>query len=408
MGPHDEQRKPVTFFRWVFKRVRQKGAFYWGTVVALIVIGVFVGRWLEKQEFALELRYKLFKMVQSASPNKPFVQGTSVVLIGDEEYWKGDLARRIPIKRDYLAALLRRLDKADPAVIALDFDLRAQTPDGSYVMHPDYQDETKQLLEAVRDVSKNRSVILPKTMTRLKSGGYVTEPDIYDGFDFQGGKVRTGYIALPFDIRKVPLSQKLRDGGRVESFAEAIVRARNERALDRVRDLESLPYGDYLEHGAFDVFSPADVLANKPEVLDKLRHDIVIVGAGWSNRAYGRGGAADSYFTPVGPLQGALIHANFVEALLGNRTSRPFGETALKVIEVIATLLVAVIFALISNPLGKFFSIVLLMAMLVLFSIFSRLNLGLFYDFFIPMLLVVVHAAYEQIREWQTHAHRVP
>lgn len=400
-APLTAERRPRV---GAFRRLRRKGALYWLTVVALVVGGVFAGRWLETQEFALELRYRLFRTLQSAAPNKPFVQGTSVVLIGDDEYWRGELARRVPIKRDYLAKLLRHLDKADPAVIALDFDLRAQVPDGSYVMHPDYEGETRELLEAVREVSRNRWVVLPKTITRLSQGGYVSEPDIYDGFDFKGGKVRTGYVALPFDIRKVPLRQTMRDGGQVESFAEAIVRARNERALDPVKDAETLPYGGYLEPGAFDVLSPTDVLNDKADTLEKLRHDIVIVGTGWSNRAYKRGGPADSYYTPIGPLPGALIHANFVEALLGNRTSRPLGEAALKVIEIVATLMVAVIFALIERPWLKFPAIALLMGGLVLFSVFSRLNFGLFYDFFIPALLVALHAAYEQIHEWQSHA----
>lgn len=399
---HDIPQSPAR--AGIYKRLRRKGLVYWLTVVVLVVGGIYAGRWLEKQDFALDLRYRLFRRVQSAGPNKPFVQGTSVVLIGDDEYWKGELARRVPVKRDYLAKLLRHLDKADPAVIALDFDLRAQAPDGSYVMHPDYADETRTLLEAVRDVSKNRWVILPKTITRLSEGGYITEPDIYDGFDFQGGNVLSGYIALPFDIRKIPLRQAMRDGGYVESFAEATVRARNERALDPVRDLESLPYGAYLEPGAFDIISPTDVLADKREVFDKLRHGIVIVGAGWSTRAYKRGGPADSYFTPVGPLYGALIHANFVEALLSNRSSRPLGEVALKVLEAVATLMVAVIFALISRPPLKLLAIVLLMGLLLMFSVLSRLNLGFFYDFFIPTFLVGLHAAYEQIREWKIHA----
>lgn len=96
-------------------------------MAALVVLGVWLGRWLEQQEFALDLRHKASHLMQQ-SPRGAFVQRMVVVLIGDEEYWKGELARRAPIKRDYLAKPVKQLDIADPALIALDFDLRSQTP----------------------------------------------------------------------------------------------------------------------------------------------------------------------------------------------------------------------------------------------------------------------------------------
>ena len=394
----------ASFSQWAFGKIRQKGILYWVTVLVLIALGVWLGRWLENQEFAIDVRYKCFHALGATSHRKAFIQRTVIVLIGDDEYWKGELARRIPTKRDYLAKLIRHLDIADPAVIALDFDLRSQSPDGSYIIHADYEAETKKLLDAVKDVSRNRWIVLPKTI-RLGEKGYETESDIYDSYDFEGGKVRTGYISLPFDIRKVPLKQTMEDGTTVESFAEAIVRVTNEQALLPVQGLEVLPYGSYLTSDAFTKVSPTDILNKTPESFAKLRHNIVIIGAGWSSKAYGRGRPVDIYPTPVGPLEGVLIHANFVEELLDNRTSKPLGETILKVIEVVATLCVAVMFVLISRPLGKLVGIILLIIGLVAFSYFSWLNLGLFYDFFIPVLLVSLHAAYEQIREWQTHAH---
>jgi len=403
MTPQNHFNHLTTFFKWVFGKIRKKGVLYWLTVLVLIGLGVWLGRWLENQEFAIDVRYKCFHALGATSYRKAFIQRTVVVLIGDEEYWKGELARRIPTKRDYLAKLIRHLDMADPAVIALDFDLRSQSPDGSYLLHSDYEAETKQLLDAVKEVSRNRWVVLPKTI-RLSEKGYETESDIYDGYDFEGGKVRNGYISLPFDIRKVPLKQTMRNGSTVESFAEAIVRVTNEQALLPVQGLEVLPYGNYLASDAFTKISPTDVLNKTPESFAKLRHNIVIIGAGWSSKAYGRGSRVDIYPTPVGPLQGALIHANFVEALLDNRTSKPLGETILKIIEIIATFCVAVVFVLISRPLGKLIGIILLVVGLVAFSYFSWLNLGLFYDFFIPVLLVSFHAAYEQIHEWQTQA----
>lgn len=403
----DPQPKPsyfIYFLKWALEKIRNKGLFYWITVVVLVVFGVWLGKWLEKQEFALNLRYKCFHALGSASQRKPFIQRTVVVMIGDDDYWKGELARRVPIKRDYLAKLIRQLDTADPAVIALDFDLRSQSPDGSLITHSDYAAETNEFLSAVKDVSQNRWVVLPKTI-KLTNDGYIAESDIHDGFDFGGGKVKKGFISLPFDIRKVPLRQELKDGSSAESFAEAIVRATNERALQPVEGAEELPYGTYLTADAFTIISPSEIFNKNPATFAKLQHNIVIVGAGWNSRAFGRGGRVDEYPTPVGYLQGALIHANFVEALLDNRTSRPLGATILKIIEIIATLAVAIIFALITHPLWKTIAIIFLVGGLIAFSYISWLNLGLFYDFFIPILLVTLHAFYEQVREWYDHAH---
>ncbi|HWN10720.1 MAG TPA: CHASE2 domain-containing protein [Pyrinomonadaceae bacterium] len=386
------------------ERLKEKGFFYWFSVVALIVIGVLVGHWLEKQDVATHLRYKIHQAVTLAySARQPYVTRTVVVLIGDDEFWKSDLAMRNPTKRDYLARVVSALDKADASVIALDFSLRSPLPDGSAVSYHDYDVETNLLFETIRDVAKRRPVILPKTI-RWVNGNYVPEADLYDGFDFQGGFVRSGYVFLPFDVRRVPLSLTLEDGTLTDSFAEAIVRSVKEEALEPVAGLEEAPYGSYLTQEAFPKLTTSQVLSPSEETLKKLRDNIVIVGGGWSRLAYQRGPKIDTHLTPVGPLPGALVHANFVEALLDRRTAPAWSERALLVFEVVLALAVAIIFALIMRFWVKLLALVILCLGLIAFSYLSWLNLGLFYDFFVPLLLVVGHATYEQARE--TLAHR--
>jgi CHASE2 domain-containing sensor protein len=393
--------------RSALRKLGRKGLLYWLTVVFLVWIGSSLGNWLERQEFALTPRYRLYQWMQTVSPRKPFIQRTVMVLIDDDDYWKsdhkGDLERRVPIKRDYLARLICALDEADPAVIALDFDLRSPMPDGSVIEHGDYTDETKQFLEAVEKVSQNRPVVLARTIG-FEDGYYVAESNIYDDNTFSGGNVREGYISLPFDVRRVPLELVLKDGKVVPSFAKQIVEATNENALEPVKGQQVLPYGTYLDSNAFLKFNATDILNRNPDAFRKLHHNTVIVGGAWSRLAYGRGGKADLYATPVGPLQGALIHANFVEALLDNRTSKPWSETVLKVIEIVVTFAVAVVFALISQPVGKLLSILGILVGLVFFSLLSQVNLGFFYDFSVPVVLVCAHSVYEQLNEWRHRA----
>jgi len=380
-------------------RLRDKGLFYWLKVVALIVGGIFVGHWLEKQDVATTLRFKIHQaMTLALSPRQPYVTRTVVVLIGDDEFWKGELAMRTPTRRDYLARVVNALDAADASVIALDFALHSPVPDGSSVTYNNYDAETKVLLETIRDVSHRRPVILPKAI-RWVEGNYVPESDLYDGFDFQGGLVRGGYTFLPFDVRRVPLSLTMADGTPTDSFAEAIVRAVKEPALDPVAGLAEAPYGSYLTQTAFPTLSTSQVLSPDGDTLKKLRHNIVIVGGSWSRLAYQRGPKVDSHLTPVGWLPGAFVHANFVEALLDRRTAPSWGERALLVFEVLFALGVAIIFALITRFGWKLLSLVILCVGLMLFSYLSWLNLGLFYDFFVPLVLIVGHAIYEQMSE---------
>lgn len=54
---------------------------------------------------------------------------TVLVMVGDEEFWKGEgLAGRTPTKRSYLAGLLRAVGRAGPEVIALDFACARRRP----------------------------------------------------------------------------------------------------------------------------------------------------------------------------------------------------------------------------------------------------------------------------------------
>jgi CHASE2 domain-containing sensor protein len=204
----------------------------------------------------------------------------------------------------------------------------------------------------------------------------------------------------------LPLKLTLKDGEEMDSFSMAIVRAVKEAALNPVKDQEELPFLRYLPADAFDRLSPTKVLDRDPKTWQKLWHKTVIVGGNWHTRAYGRGAPVDNYYTPVGPLPGALLHANYVEALIDNRTSRNYTHQALKVIEAVATLIVAIIFALLSGPLARVLGVLAIVGLLVLYGYLSLLVLGMFYDFFVPVLLVIGHALYEWLEQALSHKHK--
>src|SRR5882757_6885067 len=107
-----------------------KGRVYWISVVILIVVGIAISALLEEKNKYLEANYWWYQLLGRTFPGDPTVNDITLVLIGDEEYWKGELGHRVPIKRAYLAELVRAIADGNPAAIALDFDFRSPTPDG--------------------------------------------------------------------------------------------------------------------------------------------------------------------------------------------------------------------------------------------------------------------------------------
>jgi len=390
--------------RYIGDLVR-KGSWYWSKVAILIVVGIFVGDWLTESEYWIDQRYRIYQFLQNRLPRKPHPQRTVLVLIGDYEYWRGELAGRAPIKRDYLAKVLEVLDSANPAVIAFNFDLRSPSPDGNPVEISAYEGETLKLLEAVKLSSHHRKIVLPKTIGQDNQKNYVSESDIHNGYNFEGGDVLYGYIALPGDTRQVPLlSLQIQNGPAIDSFCQAIVRADNEAILQEHHEEDTLPYGGYMTIDKFTILTANQVLGRDSEALRKLAHKVVILGANWHKRGFNRGDWIDVYDSPIGGVPGTLIQANYVEALLDSRIYRPWKGWVLKLIEVIQALMIAIPFAFEMRFLSKTLAVALISSFLIAFSLLSLMVFGLFFDFFIPVILVLGHGLIEQIREWKEKA----
>jgi CHASE2 domain-containing sensor protein len=388
-------------------QLARKGTLYWLRVLTLTVAGTALGHWLSDDRIWVDLRYKIYQQQLDLTPRKPFAERVIVVLVGDDDYWKGELGRRVPIKRSYLAKMVRELVAANPAVIALDFDLASPLPDGRLVEHPDYESERKEFLKAIREALERTKIVLPRTIDFDNQKNYVITSDIHDGFDFGPKKqnLYTGYIALPYDTRRVPGVLALKGAQpSIDSFAVAIAKAYDEAALGRIPKSDSLPFGSYLRHDEFRQFSAGDVLERRPEVLGRLAHKIVILGGAWHSQGYGRGSRIDTYFTPVGWIGGAFIHANYVEALLDGRVYSALNEKIVMALEVALVLVGAIVFALEIRPSVKWLSATALCLVLLVMSYFLFQNLGLFFEFFIPLLLIAGHSLLDQILEWRTLA----
>jgi CHASE2 domain-containing sensor protein len=388
------------WFSAQWEELKQKPLGYWLRVVCVVGLGVWAGEWIAHTDIWMGWRRSCYRWLHDRVPIKPQPYATTLVLIGDEEYWRGELMGRQPIHRDYLAKLVTAIAAADPAVIALDFMLRSPTPEGESLESPEFVEETKKLVKAIREVPTRTWIVLPKTTRRGQGGGhYFEEAAVYERQDFGQAKVAKGYISLPKDFRKVPLlTMKVQNGGLLDSFAQAIVRARKPHAaLDNPAAI--LPSAAFVSLEEFPHVSAGDVLKGDAKALEQLAHSIVIVGAHWHKDDYQRGEFIDMHDSPLGKMPGALLHANYVEAILNSRLYWDWTPVALHVIDITGALLVALVFALKTTRVLQIAAAALIALSLVVASIISLLAFASVLDFSIPVVIVMAHALIEQYFE---------
>ncbi|HEY7642586.1 MAG TPA: CHASE2 domain-containing protein [Steroidobacteraceae bacterium] len=399
--------------------LRDKGVRHWAVALVILLLGFAAQRFIQSlpvvQVWKARLSQELLQL--HFRPIQP--RYVELVLIGDEEYWHGELAGRTPTKRDYLARLVDRLVAADAQTIALDFDMRLPDP-ARLEEFPEYRAETDRLARSILAAAAGRKIVLSKTIRR-NGDAYKLEPDIYqlygicsslnpDGSWVHSGtasfiidknaaeNISCGYIALTRDKRMLPLRLTLDDGRKLDSFSLAIARSRNPDEAHRLGD--EIRYGSYMPTRKFVQFrrihTAADLLRVDPATKRAVDGATVIVGADHSTVAYARG-RADLHDTPIGPMNGALIHANFAEAYLDSRT---YGHVPAKVVTVVEILFVAggaVLFALLP---GRWMVGAALVGMTVLLVLVQWIVLhlsGLSFDAMVPLIGVWLHAVAERL-----------
>lgn len=387
-------------------RIRIRTDFsHWFVTVFLIAGSIYASKVLDERATWLSFRYYLFQRLQASSPRKAAPRWTTFVLIGDEEYWRGEPARRSPIKRTYLAKLVRRVAQFHPSVVALDFDLRSPVPDGTLLDHPDYQQEDDELIRTIQEVSTHQVIVLPRTLG-WGITGLVAESAIYDKDKFNRN-VRFGYIEFANDMRQVPPSLRLGNGSTMSSFSLSIAQAINKNSQVAER---AIPYGTFIERAGFKDYelTASDILTKPDEYLESALSGrrAVLIGADWHRFSYGRGETVDSFDTPAGTMSGVFIHANYTEAILDSRTFPPLDKRNAMLLEALLSGIIALLFSVKMRGVFKLFGFFTVFAGIVLSAYFFWQNLGLFFDFFIPLFMLAGHTLYEQVHAWKEVANK--
>ncbi len=401
--------------RVLFFRLCTKGWLYWFNALVVLVLSILATPYVDYYLGLTEARYSLFQKLIELSPRPLKPKFVKVVLIKDDEYWKGYPAGRRPIKRDYLARWVDALDEANAQVIALDFDVRLPDPESKEIPR-EYKQETEKLIGSILHAAKTRRVVLGKTIWFERGGGFKLNNDIYTPYGIctgvdQNGQwenpgtpefpiteqakknITCGHINLSDDMRLIPGRAPIENGRYVQPFALAVAKAKNHNIVADLAD--NINYSSYISQETLDkyhvIFSAGDLLNGKQDIHE-LNSEAVIVGADWSTFAYGQGPPVDLHVTPVREMVGVIIHENFAEALLD---SRQYSETPgwlVHAFEILFSLLAAAVFALSSRFWRKLAAVILFSALLILVQWAAVQVLGVFFEAFVPLLGLWLHS----------------
>jgi hypothetical protein len=415
-------------------RLSQKGLRYW-LYVTIIIAACTVGSGYVYEHLNLEQRRSaLFQWLLEHGPRPPEPRDVKIVLVEDDEYWQGDPAGREPIKRTYLKKLVTHLADAKAYVIALDFDLRTANPD-STAISADYEQETLKLIEAIVGSASRGTKVVLATPIFYDGRSYRQDADPYQAYGLckpndnpipkenqinhelaqaikanRGKTITCGYIYLPDDPLVIPSSIELNDKTELDSFALAVAKA-GWSDLTSVRKLGSkIRYANFISERKLrnpetpTLFSASAVLEKgSKEEIDAVKTALgarpfaVVVGGNWSTYAVGRGPPVDEHQTPVGPIPGAVLQANFVEAILDNRLFLFVSEGVLRFMEVVFSAIAAIVFALSLTTLRQIISFALLCAALLIVQWAALHGFALFFDAYVPLLGVALHSLSERL-----------
>jgi len=411
--------------RWYHQFLRHDFG-YWLTAAIILGVSTWLAPSIEGIFNFDSVRNWLFQHLAQSVTHPAFPRSVKLVFIGDDEFWLGSLHHRTPTDRTYLASVVRALDAAGAGIIALDFDLRVPDPEanvapGDYAdvdLYKPYRDETDRLIRAIDDVAQRRKIVVVKTFGYGDDGGYRFEGDAYQAYGIcnrlnrdgswenPGTKefplspvaqrnIFCGYIALMPDKRLVPPPIKISgEPGKLDSFPFAIARARNPERPPSLLNRDY--YSTYITEKVADnpnvTVSAGDLFADPKMAKSVLHGAPVIVGAGWHAHSYGRGLMIDIHDTPIGAINGSLIHENMAEALMSDRVYPALPTGFLETLELMAGILAALVFAGIVALWARILAVCI--AILILFALqWLTLQLfGTFLDAFVPVFALGLHA----------------
>jgi CHASE2 domain-containing sensor protein len=410
---HPPSRKP----RGVESALRE--LFSWKTLVVLgaMVLWAYNFHGVEEQiPFLLTAELKVHQVLSNLDWHRKRVGWVTLVEIDDDSFWSPLLSGATPTNRAVLGDL--GLLAADYGAVVVAFDIKFNSPTsvpGDFAIR---DSDNQYLLKAIRKITaQNKVVVLPAGFVLNDSGEWQREPRIFRDDQLPRG-TRTGYINLPIDPRQIPLattawqtneqpqtdaqSQPLLNSFALEivdSYEEAAhIRdhTKNDPVIEKAIADNEFVYGGFLGDPTWqgDRVTAKQLLEGNQSALEKCRNRIVIFGGTWHAFGYGRGPQADTHSSPLGPLPGLYLHANYVESLLRDDFRPAVSEKIAVLIDVVIAVVFYVLFRSANKrrvKVGVFLTFVFLIA--AVYLVFTAV--GKYLDFITPVSLVFVHLLVE-------------
>jgi len=402
----------------LFQKLFQNRRPYWVRVICLALIGLAAEHLLDDERVLLHTRYTIYNVqTETLYRSKPAGLNTYFVAIDDDAFWKGELARRIPLKRNYLARLVTAVGDASPRAIVLDFDLRAPDAKGGSVPYSDYDKETNKLRESLQAVAMNHRLVLPRSVDVNANGQLAEQADIFDNLSFGNGAshVYRGYIQLPYDLRTVPLCLSL-PTSHLDSLAVAMLHATYPDIYDRIEGSQGggcgravdLQWGRFISPArlADRVLPAASVLAKDSTALEKISGNVVIICATWHQHSYKMGPPIDVHDSPAGDIPGAFVHENYYEALIQGHYFDSLSDILIDVIELVLIMLSAALMLLKKSLGWRLFAAFLPAIFMVFLSYLFLQNMGAFFECFTPVIVLLCHMSLDRVLEWREQARK--
>ena len=387
----------------------RKGWGHWLRFGLLLAAGVLLGHVLNDARWLTQIRYSLYQremMMRDRSQLYP--KRTALVLLDDDDYWGDSYQSRTPLKRDVLADLLDKLNSLGANTVALDVDLRSPRPDDPSFEYADYKAEDAKFVAAiVRMCAAGHHVVLASSI-QFTADGYAEMPSVYTAQLPQLPCLIRGYIQLPFDMRRIPGTLDLANGGQLDSMSLAVtgIADPTARAQASANTGQGFRFSEYLSEADFApkngrqfIFSGNQIMKTDVGALrDQLADKLVFVGAKWHGDAYGAGPLVDQHNSPGGMEPGVMLHANYVEAMLDRTgTFTPVSDSTAEFIEIGLVLALALVGLMEIHALWKWAALVIGLVLSLLLAYTLLQNLGLFLDFLIPLLMIVFHTLGEEV-----------
>ena len=406
-------------YKQATRPIVRKGWRHWLRFALMLALGSYLGHELSQSDRFTDWRYALYqKQVRWERRGPIYPKYTALVLLNDDDYWSEEYQSRAPLKRDKLAVLLDRLNQAGVNTVAFDVFLESPHPSNPSYDFSDYAHEDEVFFQAVqRMCDAGRHVVLSTEYWGIEQPR-TEPPSIYMSLLPSLPCVVRGHIDFSEDMRKIPGMIELHDGTYLDSFSLAMTKIADPIAYDSlVKDQDrGYRFGQYLtpedfstRHGRQFVFSGLEVQhMSLLQLRQALADKTVIVGGHWHSAAYGVGPFIDLHNSPGGLESGAMLHANYVEAMRDPMsTFTPISDRTAEILEWGLAMIVALLGALEVHAGWKWGGFVLSCMASVLLTYVLLQNLGLFLDFFIPILMIVVHTMAEELLEMRHELHHV-